>query len=203
MHRIAKGLCTAGLIVLPAVATATVAPLPTPTAAEQDAGEILHYLLGLMNGRATMREAFATATPHRGMSPLLQTAMGRFDLRELSAMTAPLITRHVDVETLQTCAQFVRAPEQIALLDAVPESTDPMAAIASMPEAQQLQLIEVLAEPCMQKVHAVLAMPEASAVPPAYFNRLFCASWAALPAHLRFNLDDSNLTCPHAMADAP
>lgn len=66
-----------------------------------------------------------------------------------------------------TFAQFVRAPEQIALLAAVPENTDPMAAIASMPEAQQLQLIEVLAQPCMQTVHAVLAMPEASAVPPA------------------------------------
>lgn len=202
MNRIAKGLCTAGLIVLPAVATATVAPLSAPTAAEQDAGETHHYLLGLMNGRATMMAAFVAATP-RGISPLVRTAMNGFDLRALSAMNAPLIAREVDAGTLQTCAAFVRAPEQIALLAAVPESDDPMAAIATLPEAQQLMVVEVLSEPCMQQVHAVLALAEAGAVYEAYFNQLFCASWAALPAHLRFNLDDSTLTCPPGTPDAP
>lgn len=177
-------------------------PAPALSAAEQDATDTVHYMLTLLNGQAMFRAAVSRTTLSARGRPVVEGALRRMDMRVLSQANAPMVAAAVDADTLRTCARFVQAPEQTALLGIVPDSDSPQAALAAMPPAQRQQVLDVLQTPCLMAVGEALNEPGAQVVLITYANQLLCDAWDALPPEQQYDRGQAGLTCP-APAPAP
>lgn len=198
MNWIGKAAWIAGLALLGTgpLAARAAPPAPALSAAEQDATTTVHYMLTLLNGQAMFRAAVSQATPSARARPVVEEALRRMDMRVLSQANAPMVAAAVDADTLRTCARFVQAPEQTALLGIVPDSSNPQAALAAMPPAQRQQVLDVLQTPCLMAVGDALNQPRAQVVLITYANQLLCDAWDALPPEQQYDRGQDGLTCP-------